>query len=282
MGVLDYRIGRLSSRAAGDPLSVRALVKRCLELLVPIALLLIVWQGAVHFTWLPAFLLPPPAEVFTVMVTRWELLLEHTAITALEIALGFALAVVIGIPLGWAIVSSSFLERTIYPLMVGSQAVPKVALGPLFVLAFGYGVLPKVILAALVAFFPIAAGTAVGFASLDAGWFLLTRSMRASRLQTFFKLQIPAGLPSIFGGLKVGAALAVVGAVVGEFIGADAGISYLLLIANANRDVASEFACLIILTLLGILFYAVIVLVEAIALPWRDPEAARWSAQGTL
>ena len=254
---------------------------RSLEIGVPIAVPLVLWQGIVSFRLLPSFLVPPPGGVFTVMVTRRDLLLEHTAVTALEVLLGFILAAAIGIPLGWLIVSSSVLERTIYPLMVGSQAVPKVALGPLFVLALGYGVLPKVVLALLVAFFPIAAGSAVGFGSLDAGWFLLTRSMRASRLQTFLKLQIPAGLPSIFGGLKVGSALAVVGAVVGEFIGADAGLAYLLLIANANRDIAAEFACLIILTLLGVLFYGLVVLAEAIAMPWRDPDAMRWSAQGT-
>ena len=131
------------------------------------------------------------------------------------------------------------------------------------------------------AVFPIAAGAAVGFSSLDAGWFLLTRSMRASRLQTFLKLQLPAGLPSIFGGLKVGAALAVVGAVVGEFIGSDAGLSYLLLIANANRDTATEFACLILLSLMGVLFYGLVALAESIMLPWRNPDVARWSAQGT-
>jgi NitT/TauT family transport system permease protein len=260
---------------------LRRLGTRCLEIVTPIVILLGIWQACVSFRLVPPYLVPPPGAVLTVMVTHWALLLHHTAITALEVLLGFILAVAIGIPLGWLIVSSKTLERTIYPLMVGSQAVPKVALGPLFVLAFGYGVLPKVILALLVAFFPIAAGSAVGFSSLDAGWFLLTRSMRASRLQTFLKLQIPAGLPSIFGGLKVGAALAVVGVVVGEFIGADAGLSYLLLIANANRDTATEFACLILLSLLGVLFYGLVALAEAIALPWQDPDAMRWSAQGT-
>jgi NitT/TauT family transport system permease protein len=260
---------------------LRRVVARSLEIGVPIAVLVALWQGVVSFQLLPSFLVPPPFAVFTVMVTRWDLLLQHTAVTALEVSLGFILAVAIGIPLGWLIVSSRALERTIYPLMVGSQAVPKVALGPLFVLAFGYGILPKVVLAMLVAFFPIAAGSAVGFGSLDAGWFLLTRSMRATRLQTFLKLQIPAGLPSIFGGLKVGTALAVVGAVVGEFIGSDAGLSYLLLIANSNRDTATEFACLILLSLLGVLFYGFVGLAETIALPWRDPEATRWSAQGT-
>jgi NitT/TauT family transport system permease protein len=259
----------------------RRLLARSLEIAVPIAVLLVLWQGVTSFRLLPSFLVPAPGAVFTVMVTRWALLLRHTGVTALEVLLGFILAAAIGIPLGWLIVSSSVLERTIYPLMVGSQAVPKVALGPLFVLAFGYGLLPKVVLALLVAFFPIAAGSAVGFTSLDAGWFLLMRSMRASRVQTFLKLQIPAGLPSIFGGLKVGAALAVVGVVVGEFIGADAGLSYLLLIANSNRDTATEFACLILLSLLGVLLYALVGLAEAIALPWRDPEATRWSAQGT-
>jgi NitT/TauT family transport system permease protein len=259
----------------------RRAVTRVLEIALPIATILLLWQLIVSFKLLPFFLVPPPITVFTVMTTQWELLLWHGSVTALEVLLGFLFAVVIGIPLGWLIVSSSFLERTIYPLMVGAQAIPKVALGPLFVLAFGYGVLPKVVLAVLVAFFPIAAGAAVGFSSLDAGWFLLTRSMRASRLQTFLKLQIPAGLPSIFGGLKVGAALAVVGAVVGEFIGSDAGLSYLLLIANANRDTATEFACLILLSLMGVLFYGLVALAESITLPWRNPDVARWSAQGT-
>jgi NitT/TauT family transport system permease protein len=257
------------------------LAARSLEIVGPLVVLVALWQGVVSLRLLPSFLVPPPLAVFTAMVTQRELLLQHTAVTTLEVFLGFILAVAIGIPLGWLIVSSSVLERTIYPLMVGSQAVPKVALGPLFVLAFGYGVLPKVILALLVAFFPVAAGSAVGFGSLDAGWFLLTRSMRASRLQTFLKLQLPAGLPAIFGGLKVGAALAVVGAVVGEFIGSDAGLSYLLLIANSNRDTPTEFACLILLSLLGILFYGLVGLAEMIAVPWRDPEATRWSAQGT-
>jgi NitT/TauT family transport system permease protein len=260
---------------------LRRAVARLLEVAVPIAALIVLWQAVVFFQLLPSFLVPPPLAVLKVMISRWELLLQHTAVTTLEVFLGFIFAVAIGIPLGWLIVSSRVLERTIYPLMVGSQAVPKVALGPLFVLAFGYGILPKVILALLVAFFPIAAGSAVGFGSLDAGWFLLMRSMRASRIQTFLKLQIPAGLPSIFGGLKVGAALAVVGAVVGEFIGSDAGLSYLLLIANSNRDTATEFACLILLSLLGIFFYALVGIAEAIAVPWRRPDDMRWPAQGT-
>lgn len=260
---------------------LRRLVARFCEIFVPIAALLIIWQGVAAFRLLPSFLVPRPSAVFEVMVTQWALLLQNTVVTAVEVILGFALAVAVGIPIGWLIVSFSFLERTLYPLMAAFQAVPKVALGPLFVLALGYGVLPKVMLAVLVAFFPIAAGSAVGFASLDAGWFLLMRSMRASRLQTFLKLQIPAGLPSIFGGLKVGVTLAVVGAVVAEFIGADAGLSYLLLIANSNRDTATEFACLILLSLMGVIFYALVALAEAIAVPWRDSEAMRWSAQST-
>jgi NitT/TauT family transport system permease protein len=259
----------------------RRLAVRCLEIIVPIGMLLLLWQGVVSFRLLPSFLVPPPAAVFDATVAQWNILLQQTIVTTLEVLLGFALAVAVGIPVGWLIVSFSFLERTLYPLMVAFQAVPKVALGPLFVLALGYGVLPKVLLALLVAFFPIAAGSAVGFASLDGGWFLLMRSMRASRLQTFLKLQIPAGLPSIFGGLKVGVTLAVVGAVVAEFIGADSGLSYLLLIANSNRDTATEFACLILLSLMGVIFYALVALAEAIAVPWRDSEATRWSAQGT-
>jgi NitT/TauT family transport system permease protein len=259
---------------------LRWLVTKTLEIVTPIMVLLFLWQGVAFFRLLPAFLVPRPAAVFAVMVAHWHLFLQQTIVTTFEVLLGFVLAIAVGIPIGWLIVSFGFLERTIYPLMVGFQAVPKIALGPLFVLAFGYGLLPKVLLALLVAFFPIAAGSAVGFASLDAGWFLLMRSMRASRLQTFLKLQIPAGLPSIFAGLKVGATLAVVGAVVGEFIGADSGLSYLLLIANSNRDTATEFACLILLSLMGVFFFGLVALAESIAVPWRDSQATRWSAQG--
>src|SRR5262249_34235090 len=163
------------------------LVARSLEIVVPVGALLVLWQGCVSFRLLPAFLVPPPCAVFAVMVNRRDLLLQHTPGTPLEVLLCFILAALIAIPRGSLILSSRLPERTIHPLMVGSQAVPKVALGPLFVLALGYGILPKVVLALLVAFFPIAAGSAVGFSSLDAGWFLLTRSMRASRLQTFWK-----------------------------------------------------------------------------------------------
>jgi NitT/TauT family transport system permease protein len=260
---------------------LRRLLTRVLEIALPVGGLLVIWQAITAFQLLPSFLVPRPKAVLAVMVAQWNVLLEHTIVTSSEVVLGFVLAIIVGIPIGWLVVSFSFLERTVYPLMVGLQAVPKVALGPLFVLAFGYGVLPKALLALLVAFFPIAAGSAVGFASLDAGWFLLMRSMRASRLQTFRKLQVPAGLPAIFGGLKVGATLAVVGAVVGEFIGADAGLSYLLLIANSNRDIATEFACLILLSLLGVLFYGLVAMAESIAVPWRNPDAMRWAAQGT-
>ena len=270
---------RTSALAAQSLL--RRLLRRVLEVTLPAVGLLVIWQAIVAFQVLPSFLVPWPGAVLAVMVAQWDILLEHTIVTSSEVVLGFVLAIAVGIPIGWLIVSFSFLERTVYPLMVGFQAVPKVALGPLFVLGFGYGVLPKALLALLVAFFPIAAGSAVGFASLDAGWFLLMRSMRASRLQTFRKLQVSAGLPAIFGGLKVGATLAVVGAVVGEFIGADAGLSYLLLIANSNRDTATEFACLILLSLLGMLFYGLVALAESIAVPWRNPDAMRWSAQGT-
>jgi NitT/TauT family transport system permease protein len=275
---VSTRTSELSGRKRQQ---LRWLATRALEITIPIAALLFLWQGVVTFRLLPSFLVPRPDAVVAVMVAQRDLLLHHTIVTTIEVLEGFILAIAVGIPIGWLIVSFSFLERTLYPLMVAFQAVPKVALGPLFVLAFGYGILPKALLALLVAFFPIAAGSAVGFASLDAGWFLLMRSMRASRLQTFLKLQIPAGLPSIFGGLKVGVTLAVVGAVVGEFIGADAGLSYLLLIANSNRDTATEFACLILLSLMGVIFYALVALAEAIAVPWRDSEATRWSAQGT-
>jgi ABC-type nitrate/sulfonate/bicarbonate transport system permease component len=168
---------------------------RIFEAATPLALIVIVWQLVVTLRLLPAFLVPSPASVLAVLVIRRELFLQHTLVTTVEIVVGFALAVVVGIPLGWLIVSSRLLERIVYPLMVGSQAVPKVALGPLLVLALGYGVLPKVLLALLVAFFPIAAGAAVGFRSLDRGGRLPLAGRRVVLTDPLDAGHPPADLP---------------------------------------------------------------------------------------
>jgi NitT/TauT family transport system permease protein len=190
------------------------------------------------------------------------------------------LSVIVGIPLALAIFLWPLFSRSIYPLLVSSQAVPKVAVAPLFIVWFGLGLVPKVLIAFLIAFFPIVINTAMGLAAIEIEKIHLARSMGLGPFATFIKIRLPNALPSIFAGLKISITLAVVGAVVGEFVGGQGGLGYLLLVANGSLDIALLFAGLVALTLLGIAFFAVIVIVERLVLPphaIHDAAAARGS-----
>jgi NitT/TauT family transport system permease protein len=184
--------------------------------------------------------------------------------------LGFVLSIAVGVPLALATFLWPAFARSVYPLLVSSQAVPKMAVAPLFIVWFGFGLLPKVLIAFLIAFFPIVISTVVGLAAIEPEKIHLARSMGLGAAATFFKIRLPNALPSIFGGLKVAITLAVVGAVVGEFIGGDAGLGYVLMSANGSMDTALLFAGLIGLTVIGVVFYLLIELAERLALPWRS------------
>jgi NitT/TauT family transport system permease protein len=154
-------------------------------------------------------------------------------------------------------------------LLVFSQSVPKIAIAPLFVVWFGFGIIPKVIAAFMLGFFPIVVSTVMGFKSVDPDMLDLARSMKASRLATFMRISLPQALPSIFAGLKVSITLAVVGAVVGEFVGSNSGIGYLLQIANGNFDLPLMFAALTVLSAIGVLLFVAIDVVERLLIPWH-------------
>jgi len=158
-------------------------------------------------------------------------------------------------------------SRSILPLLVSSQAMPKVAVAPLFLVWFGFGLLPKVLIAFLIAFFPIVINTAVGLAAIEPEKIYLARSMGFGATATFFKIRLPNALPAIFGGLKISITLAVVGAVVGEFVGGDAGLGYLLMVANGSMDTQLLFAGIVALTVLGVVFFLLIELAERLAIP---------------
>jgi len=189
--------------------------------------------------------------------------------TLAEVLKGFALASVVGIGLGVLISSSRVMRLTLYPLIVTSQAVPVIAIAPLLITWFGFGSTSKVLVSALVAFFPIVVNSAAGLASLDEGVVTLMRSFPASRLQIFLRARLPNALPQIFSGLKVGVVLAVIGAVVGEWVGADEGLGYLIVRANASLTVDLVFACIVLLAAMGIVLFIVVNLVEQLVLPWR-------------
>jgi NitT/TauT family transport system permease protein len=206
--------------------------------------------------------LPRPSQILGRMMSEYRLLSLHAAVTAAEVVGGFLLAAAVGIPTALAIFYSRAFERAVYPLLVALQTIPKVALAPLLILWLGYDWKPKIFLGFVIAFFPIVIATVVGLQGLDRSMVHLVRSMGASEWQTFVKLRLPAALPNIFGGLKVGIALAVIGAVIGEYVAAERGLGYLQLSANAKFDTILNFAALIAISLLGVVLFLAIGLVE--------------------
>lgn len=235
--------------------------------LVILAAALGVWEAATRLLSVPVFLLPPPSAIAVSMVQHWPLVLQYSGATAVEIVLGYALSILVGVPLALAIFLWPPFARSIYPLLVSSQAMPKVAIAPLFIVWFGFGLLPKVLIAFLIAFFPIVIDTAVGLGAIEPEKIYLARSMGFGPAATFFKIRLPNALPSIFGGLKIAITLAVVGAVVGEFVGGDKGLGYLLMVANGSMDTALLFAGLVGLTVLGVGFYLLVEIAESLAIP---------------
>lgn len=231
--------------------------------LVLAAALLGLWQILVPLAGLSEFVLPTPLAIATRMFKDASLLATHSYVTLFEVVSGFGLAVLIGIPLALAIFYSRAFERAIYPILVALQTIPKVALAPLLVLYLGYGWAPKITLAFLISFFPIVISTVVGLQSLDKNLVNLVRSMGANEWQTFFKIRLPAALPNIFGGFKVAISLAVIGAVIGEYVAAERGLGYLQLQANSLFDTTLNFATVVTISALGVALYFVIDAVES-------------------
>jgi NitT/TauT family transport system permease protein len=239
------------------PLSIVDLLDR-FAVVITLFGVLTAWELAVDLGAVPRFVLPAPSDIGASMVAHAGSLLAHCWVTLLETLAGFGLSVAIGIPLAVLIVYSRFFDRVLYPILVASQAVPKVALAPILLVALGYSVLPKIIVAFLIAFFPVVVNTVTGLASVDRDTLNLMHSMGATKMDVFLKVRFPHAVPSMIAGFKVAIALAVVGAVVGEFVGSRSGLGYYLLLATGNFDTPLVFACVVCLTVMGIvLFYTV-------------------------
>ncbi len=249
--------------------------------LAGVIVFLLVWQIFVAVAHVPAYLLPAPSEILSTFLGNLPKLLNHGWITTYEMLLGYAMAVVIAIPLAIAITSSRRFDEFVTPTMLFFQVVPKVAIAPLFLVWFGVGMTPKIYVAFLISFFPIVIDTAVGLRSMSAEMTDLARSMGASRWQIFSQFRLPTSLPYLFSGLKVAATLAVAGAVVGEYVGADKGLGYLLLVTNSNMQTALMFATIVALTLLGLVFFYVVEFLESLLIPWHVTHRVREGA-GTM
>jgi len=251
----------------------RRLARTLLEIFAAPALALIVllsWQLAVPLAGLSEFVLPTPWQILKRIGQDYALLWSNARVTLAEVVAGFVLAALTGIPTALSIFYSRIFERAVYPLLIALQTIPKVVLAPLLVLYLGYGWAPKVFLAFLIGFFPIVIATVVGLQSLDKAMVSLVRSMGASEAQTFFKLRLPAALPSVFGGFKVAIALSVIGAVIGEYVAAERGLGYLQLQANAQFDTTLNFASVVMISLIGVGLFFVLSLLESRVVFRRD------------
>lgn len=227
------------------------------------------WEVAVRVSGTPRWMLPPPSAILASFRADWRLLLEHTQVTLLEVLLGFGLALVAGIAIGVAIDSSAILRRAIYPLIIASQTIPMVALAPLMLIWFGYGLTPKILITALIGFFPIAVNTVDGLRSADREILALLRAMGSSAWQRFRLVRVPSALPLVFSGARVAITFCVIGAIFGELVGASEGLGYLMERSAAQFQTARVFACIVILALMGIGLFSLVALIERVALPWR-------------
>jgi NitT/TauT family transport system permease protein len=236
-------------------------------------LLLLGWQYGVPLLKIPEYILPIPSAFFERLWLDRLLIFEHTLVTMQEIVLGFLMAAVISVPLGYIIVSIRILEKAVYPVIVFFQLVPKIAIAPLFVVWFGFGLFPKVLLTFLLCFFPTLVASMTGFRALDERVLYLTRSMGATAWQTFRYVRVPSALVYIFSGLKVSAVFAATGAIVGEFVGANSGLGYLLLRGTSFLDMPLIFACLVALSVVGIFFSYIVDAVEVLLMPWQRKES---------
>ena len=247
----------------------------------PLGLLILtvlLWEAAVRRFKIPPYLVPAPRDVLVAFWTEGDRLLAEAVPTTTATIGGFLLSALFGIPVAMLIAGSRTVESYVYPLLVFSQSIPKVAVAPLFVVWFGFGMAPKVISAFLLGFFPVVVAGVQGFKSLDPDMRDLARSMKASRLQTFQMVSLPHAMPSIFAGLKVSVTLAVVGAVVGEFVGANSGIGYVLQRSIGNFELPTMFAALVILALIGMILFWLVDLAERFVVPWHASQRLDYAA----
>jgi NitT/TauT family transport system permease protein len=230
-----------------------------------LAVALIAWKVIVVVGGLPVFILPPPEVVAARFVRAWTdgTIPPHFGATLQEVILGFLVGAGLALVIGYGLARSVLVGRLLSPYLVAAQATPILALAPLLALWFGAGLLSKVVICSLIVFFPVAVATMVGVRSVDANLLELGRSLRATRRQVVATLEIPAALPSILGGMRVGVTLAVVGAIVGEWAGADRGLGVLVNLARGSLfDIPLMFATLLTIALLGVVLYGFVVLTE--------------------
>ena len=263
--------------ASGNPElgKIRSAVARLRLWAAPVTILLgivVLWELWVQVWDIPKWQLPSPSEIGRELAASRSLLLEHTLVTLEEIILGFVAALTSGLVLATAIAYSRILERSVYPIVIASQTVPIIAIAPLLLIWVGYGIAPKVIVVALICFYPIAVNTVDGLKAVDPDMVNMMKTLGASRWQVFTKLQMPTAMPYMFSGIKVGISVSVIAAVIGEWVGASAGLGYLITYSQPLFLTARVFAAIVVLSAMGISLFVLASVVERMMLPWYYTE----------
>jgi NitT/TauT family transport system permease protein len=237
-----------------------------------IVAVLIVWEVIVRVFHVPDYLLPPPTQIFARMVAERELLIQYMYVTLAETVLGFALAVSLGVAAAILVTTSERIKDVVMPLIVVTQLVPKVAIAPLILIWFGYGIPSKIVMAFLIAFFPIVIDMIAGLTMVEKELVDLLRSLGASRWKIFVKAQIPNSLPFLFSGMRISITLAIIGAIVGEFVGGSSGLGYLIVVATSQLKTELVFASLVVLTIVGFALFTIVGMAERFFIPWSSRE----------
>ncbi len=240
-----------------------------------VATLFGLWEAWVRLANVAEWLLPPPSAIFEELGSSRGLLWTHTLVTLQEVLIGFSLALGAGIILAVGIAFSRVVQRSLYPFVIASQTIPIIAIAPLLLIWVGYGTTPKVIVVALISFFPIVVNMVDGLKSVDADMVNMMRTFGASRWQVFTKLQVPSSLPYLFTGVKIGVAVSVIGAVIGEWVGASEGLGYLMTRSIPQFQTERVFAALFILSAMGISLFLLAAVIERLALPWHHTNKVR-------
>ncbi len=257
-----------AARSGSGAAALRWLRRRAGLILVFLALFL-TWEFAVKIFGIKEYLLPPPSKIWSEFLKRQSTVFSAAWVTTTEIIGGYLLAVVVSIPLALAVVRWRFVEDSIYPLVVFLQIIPKIAIAPLFIIWFGFGLFPKLLIVFLLCFFPIVVASVAGFKAVDPDVMDFARSTGASGMRMFLKIRLPQALPDIFTGLKVGAALSATAAVVAEFVASDRGLGYLLQQYNGQLETPMVFAIIVLLSLIGLMVYYAVEALERLVIPWH-------------
>jgi NitT/TauT family transport system permease protein len=236
--------------------------RRCLFGILSHVSLIMAWYLFVTYGHVPSFVMPSPVATIATLGGKNYDWVGNTLVTTSEIFVGYLLAVIVGVLLAIAFSWSRTAEDAVMPLLISLNMIPKVALGPLFIVWFSYGIFPNAIIAFSISFFPILLNTARGFREVEPDLLELVRTLRSSKWQTFTKIQLPSAFPYIFSGMKIGAILAVAGAIVGEFLGSSRGLGYLMLQVQVTLDTAAMFMAVILITLIGVVLYGLVMGLE--------------------